>query len=561
MKTLPVVNVEPLDDNEFILRTPYNETVVKLIRGVTGVWWNKKDVRWHVPMEQLATMCKALRNVPHSFNGIVPPPEAAPERPAADLSLLGSYQFKTVPYKHQREIMALGIEKKTFAILAEMGTGKTKATIDIYSYLMACNAIDGMLIVCPKAVMYSWAREIAAHSPLPEEKRRVAVLMGSTSQKLKALEHYWHTAQVFVANYEAFLGEVGDAIYRLVASRRMMAALDESTRIKTHSAQTSKRVKAVGPHCEYRYILTGTPITQGPLDAFSQFGFLDTGILGHHNYYSFKAEYAITGGFKGKEIIGYKNLERMQKRILPWSYRVLKVECLDLPPKMYQVVEVDCGEEQRELYRQMRDESIIELDGKFSPAPVILTKLLRLQQITSGFLPLYDDTAKHVDTREFPCPKHDAVVELVEQALESNQKVIIWCRFIFDITKMYEKLTEHGAVVYYGETNDTERQKAIDSFQTDATVRVFIGQIQTGGLGITLTAGSVEIYASNSFTLSDRLQSEDRAHRIGQKKTVTIIDVVTRKTVDDFILKTLNNKKNLADVITGDNLREAAGDA
>lgn len=561
MKGLPVVTVEPFDDNEFCLRLPYNQTIVKLIRGIEGSWWNGKETRWHLPLSRLAAVVKSLVNVPLHFNGIDMPREAAAPKPTAPKSLIEDYQFKTKPYDHQKEIMALCVDRGRFAVLAEMGTGKTKALIDALSLLLMRNAISGGIILCPKAVIYSWQREFDLHSPLEKEKRVAVVLTGSTANKMRTLEHYWSTAHFFITNYETMLGNVGEKLCHLAASRPMAGVLDESTRIKTHSSATAKSVHKLGFFCTHRYIMTGTPITQGPLDAFSQFKFLDQSILGHHNYYSFKAEYSIGGGFKGKEIVGYKNLERLQQRIHPWSYRVLKAECLDLPPKVYQVVDVEPSDEQRIIYRQMRDESIVELDGKFAPAPVILTKLLRLQQICSGYLPLYDDTGKEVDRKELPCPKHDTCEELVEQALAENNKVIIWCRFIYDIEKMFARLSPRGAVVYYGQTSERDRQQAIDDFQTSPAVRVFIGQIQTGGLGITLTAGSTEIYLSNTFTLSDRLQSEDRAHRIGQRKTVNIIDLVTRKTVDEFILKTLNNKKNLADVITGDNLREAAGDA
>lgn len=561
-KNLPVVTVLPFDEQLIALALPtYSKTIVELIKGVEGSYWDRPHKLWMCPREKLGAMIKALSNVPVKLApGIeVPREEGMVLRPTANLGLIESYQFKTAPYKHQGESMALGIEKKTFAFLMEMGTGKTKAQIDVFSFLMLHGFVSGAFIFTKKAVMYTWQREIITHSPLPPEKRVSVVLTGSTDHKRKLLRHYAHTAQFFITNYETLLA-LGDEIREIAKARAMACTLDESTAIKTHSSKVAKECHELAPLCPFRYIMTGTPITQGPLDAFSQFKFLDPNILGHHNYFSFKNEYAIFGGFKQKEIVGYKNLERLQKRIAPWSYRVLKKECLDLPEKVYQILEVDLSDEARAMYRQMREESIIELDGKFAAAPVILTKLLRLQQITSGFLPLHDDTGQEVDRKELPCAKHDAIVDVVETAVEAGQKVIVWCRFIHDIEKLSERLAEYGVVQYHGEVKESARQKAIDDFQSDPTVRVFIGQIQTGGLGITLTAASVEVYASNTFTLADRLQSEDRAHRIGQKNTVTIIDVVARKTVDEFILKTLNNKKSLADVITGDSLREAAGD-
>lgn len=558
---MPVITVEPFDTNEFAIRTPYNETIVKMIRGVPGSWWDKKNAIWHLPMSALTQTVRALSSIPLQFKGIEMPKEMVQDhRPTADLAHIEGYEFKTVPYEHQKTAMALGIEKKRFAYLMEMGTGKTKSVIDVLTWFKTHGFIKGAFIIAPKAMIYTWQREFETHSPLHQDERVCIVLTGSTIQKRRVLELYKHTAHFFITNYESLLS-IGDDLCKFASTQPMACVLDESTRIKNHASQTAKATHKLGFFCPYRYIMTGTPITQGPLDAFSQFKFLDETILGHHNYYSFKAEYSISGGFKGKEVIGYKNLERLQQRIAPHSYRVLKVECLDLPEKIYQVIEVDLGEEQRAIYRAMREEGLVELDGKFAPAPVILTKLLRLQQITSGFLPLYDDTGKEVARKEVDSPKHDAVEDLVDSAVNSNQKVIIWCRFLYDIEKLGKRLEEYGVVLYYGDVNEADRQSAIDRFQTDPGVRIFIGQIQTGGMGITLTAASTEIYVSNTFTLADRLQSEDRAHRIGQKNNVNIIDVVCRKTVDDFILKTLNNKKNLADVITGDSLREAAGDA
>lgn len=543
----------------------YSATVAALMRSIPNNRWDPVGKLWNFPLPLLPQAVKLLSGMHHTLGpGLAVVEDALPPHtPDMDIDtareITNGYTFKTKPFEHQRTAMILAAKARQFAFLMEMGTGKTKATIDTLSWWFQRDEIGGALIVCPKAVLFSWERELAVHSPLQKEDRRVAVLTGTGAQKEAALNESSHLCNFFVTNYATLLADLDLAT--LIKRRRLALVLDESTNIKTHSARTSKAALALGMLSPYKLILTGTPITQGPLDAFSQFGFLDPDILGHHNYFSFKAEYAITGGFQGKEVVGYRNLERLSKRIEPRSYRVLKKDCLDLPEKLYRTVEVVAGPQQKLAYKMMKEESIVEIEGKVCAAPVVLTKMLRLAQITAGFLPLQDEFGADVGFKEFEHPKMDAMLELVEEAVSGGRKVLVWCRFIHEVKHAMELLEKHGAAAYYGEVSAHERQRTVDRFQNDPGCKVFIGQLQAGGIGITLTAATVEIYLSNSFTLADRLQSEDRAHRIGQRNNVDIIDLVVRGTVDRYILQTLRDKKNLADVITGDNFREVAGDA
>ncbi len=562
---LPTVNIYNHGDQLALKLSAFSAAVVKIIKGIPTARWHPASGAWLVDVAHAEAMRTAMAGIPHKIADGV----AKSIRQNIDLALVPldmgpltedeavswdelQYNPKTKSYDHQMRATILAVRRMRFAFLMEMGTGKTKACIDTLSVLIQKERIHGAIIVAPKAVLFNWEREIEQHSPLPIDARRCVVVTGDKASQLELA--YNARINFVITNYET-VAKHESLLLQLLVDRPLAIVLDESTRVKNHAALSTKGLLRLRHSARARYILTGTPITQGPLDAFSQFLFLDENILGHHNYFSFKAEYAITGGFRGREVVGYKNLDRLQKKIAPWSYRVLKRDCLDIPEKVYRTVELAMSPTQANLYEQMRKESILEHEGMILSAPVVLTKLLRLQQITSGFLPIIDEFGKSQGYKNLNGPKIDAVKELVEEAHANGQKVIIWCRFTEELLAIMLAFPA-GSVAYHGATSAVDRQAAVDSFQSAPGVNLFVGQIQTGGMGITLTAATCVIYVSNSFTLSDRLQSEDRAHRIGQRNVVTYIDVVMRNSVDGFVLKTLKDKKNVADVITGDSLRQ-----
>lgn len=501
---------------------------------------------------------------------------ALPVRPAADLfdgpptppsggggAVISplDYKHKTNPYKHQETGLGLAAELERAALLMEMGTGKTKVAIDAFSYWMQQAIIDRAVILCPKAVILNWEREIGAHSPLPEEKRRVVALTGTTDQKRRVFNTYAEGSQFLVTNYQTLLTMLDEVLWWMGLGTSGAAA-DESILIKSHTAKQSKAAWKVGDAAQCKLILNGSPITKDPLDMFGQMRFLGKDILKHHNFTSFRAEYAVMGGFQGRQVVDFKNMDRLKSLIDPWAYRVLKKDCLDLPEKVYEVIELDMSPKQREAYANMKKEMMVQFAGMANPltAPLAVTRLLRLSQITAGWLPIFGEDGKTVVGHHHfeEASKLDAAMELVEQSQQSDQKVIIWCRFIHDIELIGARLREAGIgfVDYHGGVDSKQRQARVDAFQTDPQTRVFVGQIQTGGIAITLTAANVVIYYSNSYSLADRLQSEDRAHRIGQRNPVTYYDLICKGTVDKAVLKAIREKKNLADLITGDNMKE-----
>ena len=323
-----------------------------------------------------------------------------------------------------------------------------------------------------------------------------------------------------------------------------MLVVDESSRIKRPGAKRTKIITKFGKQADFKRIMTGTPVTKGAEDVYSQFKFLDPQILGYDSFYSFKAQYCIMGGFENRQVVSYQNIDELTRNIDGHSFRVLKKDCLDLPSKIYQRHYVEMTPEQSKLYQNMKKSFVAELDGETIDAPEAITRLLRLQQILCGWFPS-DEGIQPINDKN---PRIEALKEILSNI---DSKVIIWARFKADLRAIERALGEL-AVSYHGDVTTDARELAVDRFQNDPKIKYFIGQPQSGGIGLTLTAAEYAIYYSNSFDLEQRMQSEDRCHRIGTKNNVTYIDIEARGSVDTKIIKALRNKKNIADIITKD---------
>jgi SNF2 family DNA or RNA helicase len=302
--------------------------------------------------------------------------------------------------------------------------------------------------------------------------------------------------------------------------------------------------------------MTGSPVTKNPLDLFTQCYFLDPYLLGHESYYSFRMRYAImkTANISGRQIqlvSGFKNLGELSDKLKPFSYRVLKEDCLDLPDKIYMKRNITLTPEQLKLYDQMRKEALATLNGKTTSTVNALTQLMRLQQITCGHFTADDGSTQSI--------KNNRIGELMDVLEETEGKAIIWAHYQYDITSIIKEVVKvHGPgsiVDYYGLTPQDERQGNIKKFQSDPKCRFIVGTPATGGYGITLTAANTVIYYSNGYDLEKRLQSEDRAHRIGQQKSVTYVDILADETVDEKIVKSLRKKINIASEVLGEELK------
>ena len=474
-----------------------------------------------------------------------------------------NYKFKTKPYQHQLDALEASWDKENFAYFMEMGTGKSKVLLDNAAVLYDKGLINGLLLIAPKGVYKNWYdSEIPTHLPDHIEKK---VVLWKTSDKSKKQQQILNTMfetgtdfHILIMNVESF--SKGDGIkfaQKFLMCHKAMIAIDESTTIKTPTSNRTKSILSLRELAKYRRILTGSPVTKSPLDLFSQCQFLDPWLLNHQSYYTFKARYAVTKkievqGRRVEIVVGYRNLAELSEKIKPFSKRILKEDCLDLPAKSFIKHTVELTKEQKKVYEQMKKEAIAFLDGKMQSTATVMTQLMRLHQITCGHFTADDGTIK-----DLPCSRLTELMSILENV---EGKAIIWSHYTHDVKRIINKIKEvygdDSVVDYYGATDSDQRSINIKRFQTDDNCRFFVGTTHTGGYGITLTAGSTMIYFSNGYDLEKRQQSEARIDRIGQTKKMTYIDIMSQDTIDEHIVKALRNKVNIANKIMGEEYKE-----
>ena len=463
-----------------------------------------------------------------------------------------NYKFKTKPYAHQLIALEKSWNRETYAYFMEMGTGKTKVLIDNVAMLYDKGKVNGALIIAPKGVVGTWYnQEIPTH--LPTHIENVSVLWQANitkgqSKKLGTLFKTGEELHFLIMNVEALSTSKGtDFARKFLSSHNTLMAIDESTTIKNPKAKRTKNIIKLSEMAKYRRIMTGSPVTRNPLDLYSQCQFLSPWLLDFQSYYAFRTRYAImkTANISGRQIqlvAGFQRLAELSDKLKPFSYRVLKEDCLDLPDKIYMKRQIKLSPDQNKLYQQMKKEALAILNGKKVTTVNALTQLMRLHQITCGHFTADDGTIQRIP--------NNRISELMDVLDEIEGKAIIWAHYQWDIKDIIKEIIKvHGPgsiVDYYGLTPQDERQGNIKKFQEDEKCRFIVGTPQTGGYGITLTAANTVIYYSNGYDLEKRLQSEDRAHRIGQKKSVTYVDILADETVDEKIVKSLRKKINIA---------------
>ena len=465
------------------------------------------------------------------------------------------YNFKTEPYEHQRKALERGYDKKFFAYFMDMGTGKSKVLLDNIGILRQRGEISCACIIAPKSVYLNWFyNELEKHlsSDIPLD-----VLCWSPSksahfegERLQFMNPKPDMLKLLFMNVEALSTKRGaDFLFSVAkAYPDMLLAVDESTTIKSRTAARTKALTRIAKHVKYKRILTGSPITQSPLDLFSQCEFLERGCLQQASYWGFLNRYAkvqrrTLGAHSFQQVMGYQNLDELNRIIQPFSYRVRKEECLDLPDKVYVQREVEFTPEQKAAYNTMKKAAMAFLAEGQVTASTVLSQMLRMQQICSGYVKTDEGVLV-----ELPTNKIKALMAAIE---ETDGKMIIWCNFTHDLKRVAAELKavygEQSYRLFYGDVSTEDRTDIVNQFQDPASpLRFFVGQPRSGGYGLTLTEAKTVIYYSNGFDLEVRLQSEDRAHRIGQTNKVTYIDIVTAQSVDSKILFALRRKLNLA---------------
>lgn len=487
---------------------------------------------------------------------------------------LAEYPHVLPPFSHQDDHLRNNAHKRAWGLLWEQGTAKTKPVIDTMCLLYANDRADGLVVVAPPGVERNWETdEISAHMP-PEfkEQTRIEVFRtkkkGTKAHKAKMNEICYHKGlAVLLISYNAYMTDAGkEAVKKFLLKRRAMMVLDEAHNIKSPGAKRTLSLCRVAPLAQYRRILTGTPVAQGPFDIYSQIRFLDQnfwkdrGIGGAVEFRQYFGEWLTRADVQARlgydpgydKLIRYKNVEQLKEWLSEISDRYLKDEVLDLPPKLYSKRYVEMSNLQRDLYEQMMEELWVEIrSGEIIEGQLPIVKLLRLQQILCNYLPTEDDEEPTVRL-EGTNPRLKAMEQIRD---ETHHPCLVWARFRDDVNQLMDLLGDE-AVRYDGAVDEDEAERNKQAFQA-GDAKWFVGTAAKGGPGLTLNQAKTVIYYSNSFKLIDRLQSEDRAHRAGMDEhPVNYIDLAVPDTIDEKIIFNLRDKVDIASQVTGDNLKE-----
>ena len=493
-----------------------------IAKSIPGARWNPGPRQWMFPLtnkDLLYTRFPEYRaSIERDIEALKQAGRQASEYREKALEwaeIPADYNFKLKPFPHQEEAIRRGLAFPQYAFLMEMGTGKTKSIIDLACIMALQDKISGCLIICPKTIIPSWEEEIKKNC--------------GKNCEILSKKHLTKNCFFGIINYEQIITIKDNEIWKQYS----MVVLDESSKIKNPKAQRSKDIVKFFKDTKYKYILSGTPVSQNPTDIYQQFKFLNDKFLGFTSYYTFRNYYCTMGGYGNYQIIGYKDLPGLKAKIKAHSYQLKKEDCITLPEKIYEQRHIDMTPELRRQYKDMKDNLILEIEGGDNiTANIVLTKILRLQQIAAGC---------HIDNKYNN--KLKELIDIIEDNSESS--IIIWARFIPTI-KMLEQVMKDKNIPYsilYGEIEDRARE--IRLFQEGKT-RVFIGQIATGGFGITLTRASIAVYYENTFSMEERLQSEARCHRIGQKNNVVYIDLLYKNSIDSHVLQAIKHKQDTA---------------
>ena len=473
------------------------------------------------------------------------------------------YRFKTKPFQHQLDALKESWNKEVWALFMEMGTGKTKVCIDNIAILYDKGKINATLIIVPNGIKRNWRNELEIHMA-DHINYRVGIWSASPKKEekkeLDQLSIIADDLTLLIMNVEALSTTRGrDFARSFLLRNQSMCVVDESTTIKNHAAARTKNIIKLAELAKYRRIMTGSPVTKSPLDLFSQIQFLDPYLIDQQSYYSFRARYAVVvqrsvGTHSFQHIVKYQRLDELQEKIKNFSTRILKSECLDLPEKLYTKRVVTMTPEQLKAYVEMKKSALTFLENnKIMTAATVLTQLIRLHQITSGHVKTDDGEVKAI--------KNNRIHELLNVLEETGGKVIIWAVYRHDIRAIEKAIGDiygkESVASYYGDTKDTIRQSIVDRFMdVNDHLRFFVGNPKTGGYGLTLTSSHTVVYYSNDYSLEVRMQSEDRAHRIGQTSKVTYVDLMAEHTIDEKIVKLLNAKIDLASQVMGEDPRK-----
>lgn len=446
------------------------------------------------------------------------------------------------PWAHQLESFEMWKDSEAYGCWWEMGTGKTGEACNLLEYKRAQGAIQRALILATEAVSYGWVEELeGAWGKAPLN----LAAMRTSAARQKALAAF--TGAYVICNYDGLVG-IEETLYVWLGDRHAVVA-DESTSIKNHRAQRSKALLRLASNAAFKMCMSGTPMPQGPQDAFGQYLLLDHRVFGN-SFVTFRNRWMRMGGFGGKEIMGLRPEKRREFNAAVYSIgdRRTKLDCLDMPPKNYQTLHYELSLAQRKVYNDLAREWVAEIRAKTISVTDGMTKALRLAQACTGFI----GDREAGETTEHDVPDGGTKIAVLQELLEQlDGKAIIWCAWRRNVREVMAlaKRMKLKAVDFYGDTED--KQLSQMAFRNDAATRLFVGTAQSGGPGLNLQGPEVKtvIYFSQNYSVFNRLQSEDRAHRGSIKHTVTVIDICAKNTIEVSITKALRQGRQVQDLL------------
>lgn len=546
----------------FIIDCPFMEN--SLLNNIHGKTFRKKDKAWVVKKNKNAV--DELSNLKDVFFS----PEAEEEIKNYESPIIvndepfpSGYEFKLPPMPHQRKALDVMWKHNIGAMYADPGTGKTKVAIDTACARKMIGKISNTLVIALVSIKKNWEDEININSPLKTLIHRLDTSKSGQKKYQEFLDSKHYNKWLIVGIESISSGGAYELMQKFINPLTMII-IDESSSIKHHDTKRTERAIAVGELVKYKMIMTGTPITQGLTDVYSQFNFLCGDVIGHSSFYSFRNNYCLMGGYESKNIIGYKNLDELVSKISPYIFQVRKRDVIkDLPDFTKQVRYVQLSPEQKVIYKQLKDTLKIESDKGSLVIKNAINKMQRLSEITGGHISYQVE-----NTDPFTCdkkpfiyqrnrlktvPKLTELVNIINE-MPDDEQVLIWTttQNSDEIYMIAEKLRllygENSVGMLMGSVKEETRNNIQESFQK-GLLRFIVGNPKVGGIGLNFTAARYTIYYSRDFSLEVSVQSEARMDRIGQKRKMTYFDIVCEKTIDEYILKSLSNNLDFAEVI------------
>ena len=525
------------EDYSLFVSFPYNQRIVDTIKSYPTRYWDKESKEWEVPMKKLTNLVTDLSDFSFDISGKYVSLESE------KVEVPPEFKFKTKPFEHQLEGFDYGLQNKRWLLGDEQGLGKTKQVIDIAVVRKLALGYKHCLIICGvNGLKWNWYNEVLTHSDEQpyilgqRTKRNGSVVVGGNADKLEDVKNIDKIDAYFIiTNVETLRNaDIIDALVKLCKSKTIsMIAADECHKMKNPSSQQGKAFLKL--QAETMIAMTGTPLMNNPLDLYIILKWLG---YEKHPFGTFKKHYCIYGGYGGYEILGYKNLEELQEQLKDIMLRRLKMDVLDLPDKTYIDEYVEMTPKQAIVYKEVTNEIKANIDNiKMANNP--LAELIRMRQAT-GYTGI-------LSTKILESAKLDRMEEIVADAVENGNKVVIFSNWTQMTTPIAKRLMKYNPAVITGEISTDTRQQMVDRFQNDASCHVIIGTIGAMGTGLTLTSGTVEIFLDHPWNRALYDQAVDRCHRIGQKNNVTIYNLLCKDTIDERIWQLVGKKGMMSD--------------